>query len=156
LRDNYLRFYLRYIEPNKKGIEQGTFKGLPSSWLTIMGLQFENLVLNNLDRVVELLSIPSHELVTAGPYLQTKTQSRQKCQIDLLIQTKFNQLYVCELKFAKNHLGKEVVDEVKKKIDNLVYPKGFSCRPVLIGISDSVLETEYFSHIIDCNEFLSD
>nr|NGX28293.1 hypothetical protein [Candidatus Anoxychlamydiales bacterium] len=107
LSDNYLRFYLKFIEPNKKTIEKQTFRGLPISWLSIMGLQFENLVLNNLNRIIDILNIPSHDLLTSSPYLQTKTIKRKKCQIDLMIQTKFNQLYICEIKFSKNELGNE-------------------------------------------------
>ncbi|NGX52533.1 MAG: hypothetical protein KR126chlam5_00836 [Candidatus Anoxychlamydiales bacterium] len=157
--DNYLRFYLKYIEPNKNKIENQTFKGLPSSWLSIMGLQFENLVLNNLDRIISLLNIPANEITAASPYLQTQTKNRKKCQIDLLIQTKFNQLYICEIKFAKDMLGSDVIKEVQKKIDLLEYPKGFSCRPVLIhvnGVNDILLEKEYFSHIIDFSDLLQD
>ena len=44
LKDNYLRFYLKYIEPNKKKIEKQELKLLPQ-WQSAMGLQFENLVL---------------------------------------------------------------------------------------------------------------
>ncbi|TAK77219.1 MAG: ATP-binding protein, partial [Gammaproteobacteria bacterium] len=51
LQDNYLRFYLKYIEKNLNKIERGTFnfKSLTSlsEWNTIMGFQFENLILNN-------------------------------------------------------------------------------------------------------------
>lgn len=157
--DNYLRFYLKYIEPNKNKIANQTFKGLPVSWLSIMGLQFENLVLNNLDRIITLLNIPSNELIAASPYLQTQTKNRKKCQIDLLIQTKFNQLYICEIKFAKDLLGSEIINEVKKKINLLEYPKGFSCRPVLIhvnGVNDHLLEKEYFSHIINFSDLLEE
>lgn len=158
LRDNYTRFYLRYIEPSKNNIEKGTLQNLPASWLSIMGLQFENLVLNNLPRLIDILKIPTHELVTAGPYLQTQTQSRSKCQIDLMIQTKFNQLYICEIKFSKREIGPEIVNEMKQKISALQYPKGFSCRPVLIHVnevSERIEETEYFSQIINFSEFLS-
>ena len=159
LSDNYLRFYLKFIEPNKKTIENQTFRGLPISWLSIMGLQFENLVLNNLNRIIDILNIPSHDLLTASPYLQTKTIKRKKCQIDLMIQTKFNQLYICEIKFSKNELGNEIINEVKNKIDSLERPKGFSCRPVLIhvnGVTESVIEKDYFSHIINFSDFLQE
>src|SRR5208282_5767343 len=39
LKDNYLRFYLKYIEPNKKKIEKQGLKPLPQ-WQSAMGLQF--------------------------------------------------------------------------------------------------------------------
>ena len=157
LSDNYLRFYLKYIEPCSVGIKNKTIQALPVSWLSVMGIQFENLVLNNLNRVIEILKILPHEVITAGPYLQTETKNRKKCQIDLLIQTKYNQLYVCEVKFSKVLLGKKVVHEVKEKIDRLKRPKGFSCRPVLIhvnGISESILDAEFFSSVIDFGQFL--
>jgi hypothetical protein len=49
--DNYMRFALKYILPNQMLIEKGRFqdrslKSLPG-WDTILGLQFENLVLRN-------------------------------------------------------------------------------------------------------------
>lgn len=157
LSDNYLRFYLKYIEPNKTKIENKTMKSLPASWLSIMGIQFENLVLNNLDRIIDILKIPPNEVITAGPYLQTETKTRKKCQIDLLIQTKYNQLYIFENKFSKEPLDVDVIKEVKEKIDRIERPRGFSCRPVAIninGVTDSLLETEFFSNIIDFSQLL--
>lgn len=82
-------------------------QALPQSWLTILGIQFENILLNNLESVIAILNIPPQEVVTAGPYLQTETKSRKKCQIDLLIQTRYNQLYVCEIKFSKGSVEKK-------------------------------------------------
>ena len=57
LRDNYLRFYLKYIEPKRRLIEQNLYQeahleNLPE-WHTIMGLPFENLVLNNLLSIIQ-------------------------------------------------------------------------------------------------------
>ena len=48
LRDNYTRFYLKYVMPRKTEIETGTYRHsslehLPE-WNAVMGLQFENLV----------------------------------------------------------------------------------------------------------------
>ena len=51
LKDNYLRFYLKYIENKLPEIDRNVYQlkslSLLSGWATIMGLQFENLVLNN-------------------------------------------------------------------------------------------------------------
>lgn len=46
LSDNYLRFFLKYIEPNRDQIGRRAYRG-PGAWPTIIGLQFENLLLNN-------------------------------------------------------------------------------------------------------------
>lgn len=159
LSDNYVRFYLKCIEPNRNRIESGLPIGLPPSWPGIMGLQFENLVLGkkNRLRLFEKLGISPDEILLANPYFQTQAGKRRGCQIDLMIQTKFNTLYLCEIKFGKNEITKEIVDEVGKKIDRLSIPRGFSLRPVLVhvnGVSDQVVEKEFFSHIINFGDFL--
>src|SRR6202011_4920752 len=91
LRDNYLRFYLKYIEPKKDLIEKNLYhdidlENLPD-WSSIMGLQFENLVLNNLKQIVEKLEISPESLQSASPYFQNPTKSHPGCQVDLLLQT---------------------------------------------------------------------
>ena len=154
-----MRFYIKYIQPVKHKIELGDSLSLPTAWETIIGLQFENLVVNNRKYLHRLLTIKPEELVFANPYLQTQTIERKKCQIDYMIQTKFNTIYVCEIKFSKKPIGPDVITEVQEKISKLKLPKGFSCRPVLIhvnGVTDSVIEKEYFSMVIDFATLLSD
>ncbi|MDD9336774.1 MAG: ATPase, partial [Wolbachia sp.] len=70
----------------------------------------------------------------------------------------FNTLYICEIKFSKDKIGHSIIQEVQKKIDTLSRPKGFSCRPVLIhvnDVSDDVIDSDYFSHIIDFGKLLN-
>lgn len=161
LTDNYVRFYLRYIEKNKNKIEKGMFSDKSVSdlpeWRTIMGLQFENLVLNNRIYILDALQLPAHEIINDNTFFQHATTKQRGCQIDYLIQTKHNTLYVCEIKFSKNAIGIDIIDQLKQKINRLVRPKGMSCRPVLIhvnGVSDELCEMGYFSNIIDMSEFL--
>jgi len=157
LSDNYLRFYLRYIESNRHRIEEGLITGLPVSWLSIMELQFENLILNNRQKIRELLQIPPEEIIYDNTYFQTKTRERNGCQIDYLVQTKYGALYVGEVNFTQGLVDTSVIDEVKEKIASLDRPKWSSCRPVLIhvnGVTDSVRESEFFAHIIDFSQFL--
>ncbi|MBS0655162.1 MAG: hypothetical protein JSR46_05255 [Verrucomicrobia bacterium] len=157
LSDNYLRFYLRYIEPNRKRIVAGLFTGLPAGWLSILGLQFENLVLSNRQKLRELLQIPPEEIIYDNAYFQTQTAGRKGCQIDYLVQTKYGALYVGEVKFKQGLIDTSVIEEVKEKIASLDRPKWSSCRPVLIhvnGVTDSVIESDFFAHIIDFSQFL--
>lgn len=159
LRDNYLRFYLKYIEPNKDKIAKDLFESSLSNlpgWETIMGFQFENLVLNNFKEVCQLLKIDISDIIMAGPFFQRKTKRNKGCQIDLLIQTRHQTLYICEIKFYASEIKSQVIDEIREKIDRLSCPRGFSIRPVLIhvnGVSKSVKEDEFFSHIIDFSSF---
>jgi len=151
LRDNFLRFYLRYIEPKREIIRKSGSIEVPE-WYTIMGLQFENLVLNNRPLLYSLLGLDLNEIEYDNPYFQTKTKAKRGCQIDLLIQTKFNTLYLCEIKFSKNEIGPSVIQEVEEKMKRMVLPRGFSVRPVLIhvnGVTEAVEDAGFFSHIID-------
>lgn len=161
LKDNYLRFYLKYILPHLSKIKRKQFKDLSLSttkgWSTIMGLQFENLILSNRDLIFKKLKIDPADIVSDNPYYQRKTKTQHGCQIDYLIETKYNTLYICEIKFSKNKIEKDVIQEVQEKITRLKRPKGFACLPVLIhvnGVHDTVVEEDYFRAIIDFNELM--
>lgn len=156
--DNYSRFYLKFIAPRRTQIREGGSGELPPGWLSIMGLQFESLVVNHHIELHQILKILPREILSSGPFFQTKTKTREGCQIDYLIQTKFETLYVCEIKFSKNELGVSVIAEIKEKIQRLMRPSGMSVRPVLVhvnGVTDELLAQEYFAHIIDFAELLS-
>jgi uncharacterized protein len=157
LKDNYLRFYLKYIEPNSDAIEKRTLKR-PPGWDSIMGLQFENLVLNNFHALYALLGIPYDEIVQGGPYFQNKTKLQRGCQIDYLIQLKYNSLYICEIKFCQKAIGVEIIEEVQEKMKRLHTSGGlFSMRPVLIhvnGVTPAVKESAFFTHVIDFGQLL--
>lgn len=122
-----------------------------------MGLQFENLVLNNRHLIHKALNLHSKDIVNDNPFFQRTTSKQHGCQIDYLIQTKHDTLHVCEIKFIKHVIGMEIINEVQKKINALNRPKGFSCRPVLIhvnGVSEDIIDNDYFSAIIDMSKFL--
>jgi len=161
LSDNYLRFYLKYVEPNREAIEQGKFKqqdiaSLPG-WNTMMGLQFENLVLKNRSKIWEKLGIRPEHITADNPYLQKASSGKKGCQIDYLIQTRYNTLFACEVKFSADPIGTSVIQEVKGKLSRLSLPKRFSCWPILIhvnGVDPKVEESGYFSEIIDFSQFL--
>lgn len=161
LSDNYIRFFLKYIEPNRSKIEKGFFREVHLSsfpgWQSVIGLQIENLVLNNRLNILEELSIKPEIVVNDGPYFQKKTLRASGCQIDYLVQTKLNELYVVEVKFHKSEIGPSVIAEVKDKIARFLKPKNFSLRSVLIhvnGVSDAVEDADYFTKIIDLSKLL--
>ena len=76
IRDNFLRFYLKYIAPNLSKIERDAFRNISlysiPSWEAMMGLQFENLVLNNRDLVLRELGIRPEEVVYDNPFFKKK------------------------------------------------------------------------------------
>jgi AAA+ ATPase superfamily predicted ATPase len=151
LSDNYLRFYLKYIDPYKENILNDQGK-IPAHWHTIMGLQFENLVLNNRKSIYHLLNINPEEIQIDNPFFQHTTSKTPGVQIDYLIQTRMNNLYLFEIKFKKDPIGTEVISEVQEKIRKLSLPRGYSLRTVLIhvnGVTEPLEDSNFFSHIID-------
>lgn len=162
LKDNYLRFYLKYLRVQKPKIEKGIFNEISlttlPNWDIIMGLQFENLVLNSHQELIQAIGIQPHEIVFCNPFFQRQTTRQSGCQIDYLIQTRFDTAYVCEIKFSRFEIGLEIINEVAKKIERLKLPRHFSYRPVLIhvnGVREDVKDSNFFSNIIDFGEFLS-
>ena len=162
LKDNFTRFYLKFVFQNFEKIESGFFddQSIRSiiKWDSIIGLQFENLVINNYKLIIQHSGILMEDVVFAAPFFQRKTNRQRGCQIDFMIQTRFNCLYIYEIKFSRHPLTGNIIDEVRQKIDRLQIPKNYSYRPVLIhvnGVSDSVYENGYFADIIDFADLLS-
>ncbi len=159
--DNYIRFYLKYIDKIRSNIEKGQLDDIHlttmSGWYSMIGLQIENLILNNRKLILKALGIPSEIVVNDGPYFQKKTSRSLGCQIDYLIQTKLNELYIGEIKFSQNPLGPTLVEEVSSKIKRLKCPKNFSLRPFLIhtnGVTEKLEEENYFTKMINLQDLL--
>jgi AAA+ ATPase superfamily predicted ATPase len=159
LADNYLRFYLKYVEPVSEQVKKGLYHRAPletlAAWDTIMGLQFENLVLGSMNALMTRMDLGNVAVLNAGPYSQNKTQRREGCQIDLLIRTK-QSLYVVETKMRK-HIAKTVIDDVKKKVARLRLPSGQSVRTGLVydGTLDSeISRSDYFDFVVPAADLL--
>ncbi len=161
IRDNYLRYYLKFISPSLRKIKKGLFKTVSPfdmpGWEGVMGLQFENLVLNNRMSIWKSLGLRVEDIVFENPYFQSKNSKQAGCQIDYMIQTRFKNLYICEIKFSRKPISIEVIQEMQKKLKTLKIPKGFALLPVLIhvnGISRSLKEMDFFSQILDFSDNL--
>lgn len=159
--DPYMRFYLKIIEPNLGAIAEGGFDQVPLSTMpgfeTHMGLQLEALLLQNRPLLLQKLGISPVDIVRSGPYRQTKTTMQQGCQIDYLIQTKTNNLFICEFKFKRREIGSDIMSEMQEKISRLKAPKGFAKVAVLFhlgGVAAAVATSAYFYRIVDIVDFL--
>ena len=155
IKDNYSRFYLKYIEPVKETVDADSFEfsglGQFPGWETDLGYQFENLVVNNFRELLPELHLQGVMIKSAAPY--SKRGSRKTgasgCQIDLLVQTA-SSMHVVEIK-RKAHIGHEVIDEVKEKCMALPRTRGVSVRTALVysgELAKSVVAEGYFDAII--------
>jgi hypothetical protein len=116
------------------------------------GFQVESLLLQNRALLCGAIGVQSEDIVADNPYLQKPTKMRKGCQIDYLIQTVTNNLFICEFKFQNRELGCEIIDEMEKKIKNLMVPRGYATVPVLFhigGVSPLLEERRYFYRIIN-------
>jgi AAA+ ATPase superfamily predicted ATPase len=156
LKDNYSRFYLKYIERNKRVIDADAFSFASLEELegidSVMGLAFENLVVNNYRELIRYLHMDRALVTSAGPYRRSGTKGRRGvsgCQIDLLIQTRRALCFV-EVK-RKREIGREVIDEVDRKVRSIKRPDGVSARTALVydgHLSPVAAADGYFDAII--------
>lgn len=159
LRDNYTRFYLKYIQPNEDQIRRGGFdgislEGLPD-WNAVMGLQFESLVLNNVPQLLPALHLERVPVLSASPFRKTDARTGG-CQIDLLLQTR-KAVFVVEIK-RKDTIGEEAEREVAGKVSRLSIPKGKSVRTALVydgRLLPVVKANDYFDALVDIASLLA-
>jgi hypothetical protein len=159
IKDNYLRFYLKYIEPVAEQVVKGLYRRTPleslHAWDTIIGLQFENLILENLDALLVKIGLTHVPVLNAGPYFQAKTQQSLGCQIDLLIRTK-QSVYVFEVKFRRK-IELSVIADMRKKIERLKVDRSLSVRSGLVyqGELDPEIEkSDFFDHLVPFERLL--
>lgn len=122
-------------------------------WDVLLGLQFENLVLNHLHELLIALNIERNLLTSAAPYRFVPRNKGSGVQIDLLIQSK-RFWYVVEIK-RRRSLGREIIEEVDRKVSRLPHPRSVSIRTALVyeGELSPVVHGEgYFDALvpIDC------
>ena len=159
LKDNYTRFYLRCVEPRKNEISVGGYRfasveQLPG-WDAIMGLAFENLIVNNWAELLPRIGVGNAIVESAAPYRRFASNIRKGVQIDLLIQTP-RTAYAVEIK-RKSRIGQETEEEMEEKIKRLKVRKGMSVRPVLVydGTLDPQISGRgYFAATIDAATLL--
>ena len=157
--DNYTRFYLKFIEPNRELIRKGTFTFISLAqlpgWNAALGLQFECLVYNNIRQIIHRIGLDQTLILSAAPYVQNPTARAAGCQIDLLVQTR-RMLYVVEIK-RRESVGEWVVSEVEEKLSKLKTPSNVSVIPVLVydgNLSRRVPADGYFGCVISARELL--
>ena len=122
----------------------------------MLGLQFENLVISNLAKVLDKVGFGNALLKSAAPYRQQATNRRKGCQIDLLLQAD-RKVCVVEIK-RKATIGREVVDEVEQKVRALALGRDVSVRTALVyaGELSKAVEAEgYFDYLIPVRSLMA-
>ena len=120
-----------------------------------MGLQFENLVLNNVPTLAPLVGLVGKNVESAAPYFKSGRKNGNGVQVDYLVQLP-RCTYVFEIK-RKGFIGRYVEDEVQQKIDRLKLPRGRTVKTVLVyegEIDPAVEEDGFFDYVISADRLL--
>ena len=159
IRDNYTRFYLKEIEPRHQAIEKGLFKFSSveqlNGWSGLLGLQFENMVLNHVEDLFRHFGLERSLVVSAAPFTRRAGKGVKGCQIDLLIQTERMALVV-EIKHGKR-IEHGIIEEVREKVENLEVAKSLSVRTALVydgTLAPSVEADRYFDFLLPFEKLL--
>ena len=159
VKDNYARFYLKTIEPRSAAIKSGlfAFSSLEqlNGWDSILGLQFQNMILNHVTDLFPHLGLEQSLVLSAAPYVQNQTKRNRGCQIDLLIRTE-RMLMVVEIKRRKQ-IGHDVIDEVEEKVRRLRFDRRLSVRTAIVYAGElvaSVPAERYFDFIVPADRLL--
>ena len=156
IKDNYARFYLKYIEPSKDAIDDGSYAFVSLSalegWETVMGYAFENLIVNNYAELIPSLHLGNALIESAAPY---RRMGDSGVQIDLLIQTR-RALYIVEIK-RQREIGREVEREVEQKVDRIGKHEGKSIRTSLVyegHLAPIVEADDFFDSIVPVQDLM--
>jgi AAA+ ATPase superfamily predicted ATPase len=162
LTDPFLIFYMRYIHKNKDMISMNTRENLfrsitQPSIEQYYGFAFERLCEDALDNILKGIHLDLADIVNIGPYFQRGYKNGGGLQIDELIMRRDNVWTVIEYKYTKKPIGKQIIDEVSKKIERLLLPRQISVEKVLIsacGATKSVVQSGYFDHILTISDII--
>ena len=159
IKDNYARFYLKNIEPRAAAIKAGlfSFSSLEqlNGWDAILGLQFQNMILNHVTDLFPHLGLERSLVISAAPYIQNASKRNQGCQIDLLIRTE-RMLMIVEIKRQKQ-IGHGIIAEVEEKVRRLRVDRRLSIRTALVydgQLTASVPADRYFDFIVPADKLL--
>jgi AAA+ ATPase superfamily predicted ATPase len=159
IRDNYTRFYLHHMEPRMEAIRAGSFEfetlDRLAGWQTILGLQFEALVVNHYRELLPWLNPGRSLILSACPYRKRGKEPETGVQIDLLIQMR-NAFEIVEVKRAKR-IDEAVEAEVERKIGFLPIRGRKTIRTALVydgELSPTVRENGYFDVLLSAQEWL--
>ncbi len=157
--DSYLRFYYKFINPQKSAIERGQFDRTPikglnnATWRKWLGFAFEHWCMENSVLIAEILSFADVQY-KVGPYFNRSTnQLNPGFQIDLMFDRSDRVVSVCEIKYTDNPVGSEVIKEFSKKIDLLNLSPRKTLQKILITAAGAKPELSgYFDRIITLDQ----
>lgn len=159
IQDNYLQFYFRFLFPHRKKITDNFYLKKPfplhmfQPYRIWIGLAFEQFCYQHHDILAQKLGFSAVDY-QYGSYFK-RDEQKTGHQIDLLFLRADRVATLCEIKFKNRPIGKEVIPEVLKKVEEINLKKNITVEPVLITFSPptkELLSEGFFTKIITFEE----
>lgn len=146
LSDEYSKFYLKYIEPNKNQGEN-FWKTMfqQQSYISWAGFNFETICLKHIDQVKKALKIE-------GIHSTNSSWSVEGAQVDLVIKRADNWINLCEMKFYNTpyKIGKSELDNLRNKVSKFKEDSNTKDVVVITLITTfGVVPNENFHEIVE-------
>ncbi len=142
--DPYIRFYFKAIEPQLRQIARGNGRA-PANLDSLLGLQFEHVMRNNIDIVFRALRINASDVLDYDRYLG------QELEVDLLIETR-RSFYLVEMKYFARKVPAKIAKDIRQKLERFGLPRNKSVRSAILhvnGVAESLESNEYID-ICEC------
>jgi uncharacterized protein len=159
LTDEYARFYIKFIEPNRAG-GKGTWMKLAAtpSWKSWSGLAFEVISQKHTDAIKMALGISG--IYTSTAIWKGKAgRGAQSVQIDLLLDRQDYCINICEMKFyaAPFVIDKKYAAELQQKLHQFKLQTNtrkqlFLTMVTCFGIEPNIYATGLVQHTVTAND----
>lgn len=162
IRDPYLHFYFRFIEPQRAAIQNGDFQRYPQRALDTrtyrqwLGGAFERFCRERAMEIAEVLGFSAVQF-RSGTFFRRGNVTNFGAQIDLLYDRADKAYTVCEAKYQDAPIGVDVITEVEQKIKALPLSRRRSIHKVLItssGTTKGLQERAYFDRILTLEDLI--
>lgn len=162
IRDPYLHFFFRFIQPRLSAIQNGDHQRYPQraldtrSYRQWLGTAFERFCRGKAMHIADKLGFSAVDF-RSGTYFRRGNIQTPGAQVDLLFQRADRVFTICEIKYQDAPIGIESIEEVERKIQSLPLSKSRSIQKVLIsasGVTQGLLRRAYFDRILSLNDLL--
>ena len=125
LTDEYILFYLQWIEPIKTSLSKQTLEPnywesiqLTPEWYSWQGYAFESVCYKHVLNIKRALQLSPNALPSTWRYVPRKKSNNRGAQIDLLFDRKDNAVTICEIKYTQEPfaLTKDYVNKLLQKV----------------------------------------
>jgi uncharacterized protein len=148
LSDEYSKFYLKHIEPNKNQGEN-FWKTMfqKQTYISWAGFNFETICLKHVHQIKKALKI-------AGVHSTNSSWSAEGAQVDLVIKRGDNWINLCEMKFYSSEykIGKSELENLRKKVELFKNDTGTKDAVVITMVTTfGVVKNAYSDEVVEDN-----